>query len=54
MIIAVIPGYNEEENIVEVIKKTNKYVDYIVCVDDGSHDNTSLILKTPAIELLEQ
>src|SRR3989338_4047356 len=40
-VIAIIPAYNEEKNIAEVIDKTKKYVDEVVVVDDGSADNTS-------------
>ncbi len=37
---AVIPAYNEENNIGSIIKKTKKYVDNIIVVDDGSNDKT--------------
>ena len=37
---AVIPAYNEERNIGGIIRKTKKYVDNIVVVDDGSRDRT--------------
>ena len=36
----VIPAYNEEKNIINIIKRTKKYVDKIVLVDDGSKDRT--------------
>ena len=39
-IFAVIPAYNEEKNIADIIKKTKAYVDKIVVVDDGSRDKT--------------
>ena len=39
-IIAVIPAYNEELHIKEVIKETKKYVDEVIVVDDGSIDET--------------
>ena len=38
---AVIPAYMEEKTIGEVVRRTRKYVDYIVVVDDGSMDDTS-------------
>ncbi len=41
MLIAIIPAYNEEKNIKEVVQKTIKYVDLVVVVDDGSTDATS-------------
>ena len=37
---AVIPAYNEENNIASIVKKTKKYVDNAVVVDDGSKDRT--------------
>jgi len=37
---AVVPAYNEEGNIAKIIKKTRKYVDEVVVVDDGSKDKT--------------
>ena len=42
---AVIPAYNEEKHLAEVIRKTKKYVDKIIVVDDGSKDNTYNIAK---------
>ncbi len=37
---AVIPAFNEEENIGKVVKETKKYVDNVIVVDDGSTDKT--------------
>ena len=37
---AVIPAYNEEKNIIGIIKKTKKYVDNVIVIDDGSKDKT--------------
>ena len=37
---AVIPAYNEQNNIGSIIKKTKKYVGNVVVVDDGSSDKT--------------
>jgi len=42
---AVIPAYNEGKNIRNIVKKTKKYVDKVLVVDDGSKDNTSEIAK---------
>ncbi|MDD1777488.1 MAG: glycosyltransferase family 2 protein, partial [Candidatus Helarchaeota archaeon] len=44
-IFAVIPAYNEEQNIAEVISKTSKYTDKVIVVNDGSTDNTEKIAK---------
>ncbi|MFW5898715.1 MAG: glycosyltransferase family 2 protein, partial [Candidatus Saliniplasma sp.] len=43
MISAVIPAYNEEERIEEVLLETKEYVDEIVVVDDASLDGTPRI-----------
>ena len=49
---AVIPAYNEENNITKIVKKTKKYVDEVIVVDDGSKDKTKdLGEKTGAIVL---
>ena len=42
---AVIPAYNEEKSIAEIIKKTKKYIDNVVVVDDGSKDKTKEIAE---------
>jgi len=36
----VIPAYNTEKTIGNIIKRTKKYVDRVIVVDDGSSDNT--------------
>jgi len=41
----IIPAYNEEKTIAEVIRKTKKYADNIIVVDDGSCDNSAKIAK---------
>lgn len=45
-IAVVIPAFNEEQTIGEVIEKIPDYVDTIVVVDDGSSDKTAKIAKT--------
>jgi len=42
---AVIPAYMEGDTIGDVVRKTKSYVDYVVVVDDGSMDDTSLNSK---------
>ena len=44
-IYAVIPAYNEENNIVPTINNIKKYISNIIIVDDGSNDNTYSLLK---------
>lgn len=39
--IALIPAYNEEKTIAEVIAKTKSYVEQVIVIDDGSVDATS-------------
>ncbi|HSP89060.1 MAG TPA: glycosyltransferase family 2 protein, partial [Ignavibacteriaceae bacterium] len=43
---AIIPFFNEENTIKEVIEKTFNYVDLIICIDDGSTDSS--LNKIPA------
>ena len=50
MISLIIPAYNEEKTIGEIIDRAKKFVDEIIVVDDGSVDNTRKIaLKHKAI-----
>jgi glycosyltransferase involved in cell wall biosynthesis len=39
--VAVIPAYNEEKTIRQVIERTLKFVDEVIVVDDGSTDSTA-------------
>jgi glycosyltransferase involved in cell wall biosynthesis len=39
-ICAVIPFYNEEKTISEIITRTLKFVDTVIAIDDGSKDNS--------------
>ncbi|UJG41534.1 MAG: glycosyltransferase family 2 protein [Candidatus Heimdallarchaeum aukensis] len=41
----VIPVYNEEDHIEEVIKEIPEFIDFIIVIDDKSTDNTLKILK---------
>jgi glycosyltransferase involved in cell wall biosynthesis len=51
-IVAVIPAYNEEVYLRDVIKKTRSYVDDIIVVDDGSDDATSFIATSMDTKLV--
>lgn len=44
-VVVIIPAYNEEKTISDVIKKTHNFVDDIIVVDDGSNDRTGVIAK---------
>jgi len=48
----IIPAHNEEKNIREVILGVKKYANNIIIVDDGSKDNTYLIAKEAANDIL--
>ena len=41
----IIPAHNEENHIEEVIKKTKRFAENILVVDDGSKDKTSIIAE---------
>jgi dolichol-phosphate mannosyltransferase len=53
--VAVIPTLNEEKNVYEILKETEKYVDKIIVVD-SSTDKTPKIIKTnfPDVILLKE
>lgn len=44
--IAVIPAYNEEKTIADVLERTRLFVDEIIVVNDGSSDRTAQIAKS--------
>jgi len=43
--IAIIPAYNEESTIADVIKETSQYVNEILVINDGSTDSTINVSK---------
>ena len=45
-VIALIPAYNEETTIADVLMRTTSFVDQVVVVDDGSSDRTREIAQT--------
>lgn len=51
-IFCVIPAYNEEKNIVKVIKDVTPYVDEIVVVDDCSKDATAKLASETGVAVL--
>lgn len=48
-VIAVIPAYNEETTIGEVLRETSNFVDGIVVVNDGSSDRTAEIAHSHGV-----
>jgi glycosyltransferase involved in cell wall biosynthesis len=51
-IVAVIPAFNEEVHIHDVIKKAKHYVDEVIVVDDCSNDATSFIAQSLGARLI--
>jgi glycosyltransferase involved in cell wall biosynthesis len=43
--IIVIPAYNEEHTIAEVVSGARKFADRVIVVDDGSRDRTAILAK---------
>lgn len=52
-IAAVIPAFNEEGRIMEVVDKTRGFVDEIIVVNDCSADNTSEIAKNTGVIVID-
>jgi glycosyltransferase involved in cell wall biosynthesis len=52
-IFALIPVYNEEENISEVVSFTRGYVSKVVICDDGSVDNTLDVIRGLDVVVIE-
>ena len=51
-IVAIIPAYNEEKALADVIEPTLRYVDKVIIVDDGSVDNTAEVALKAGAELI--
>jgi glycosyltransferase involved in cell wall biosynthesis len=45
MFIALVPVFNEEDNIIKLLNKLDKQVDYIIIVNDGSFDKTDYLIS---------
>jgi len=52
LILIVVPAYNEEKMVGEVVKGLNEFNYEVVVVDDGSKDNTSQIAKNAGAVVL--
>lgn len=44
-VVAIIPAFNEEKTIFEVVSNVKKYVDEVIVIDDGSNDDTLFCAK---------
>jgi glycosyltransferase involved in cell wall biosynthesis len=51
-IIALIPAYNESENIVNIINEVKKFVTSIIVIDDGSTDNTYALALSTKVKVI--
>jgi glycosyltransferase involved in cell wall biosynthesis len=49
---AVIPAYNSETTITEVVRKTRARIDRVVVIDDGSTDDTAQLAKSAGADVL--
>ena len=43
--LAILPAFNLEDNIEDIVKRTKNYVDEVIVISDGSNDNTYLKAK---------
>ena len=51
-IVAIIPAYNEEDALADVIAKTSQYVDEVIIVNDGSIDRTAEVAIEAGAKLI--
>ncbi|MFC1788019.1 glycosyltransferase family 2 protein [Patescibacteria group bacterium] len=51
-VIAIIPAYNEEKTLAEVICKTRSFVDELVVINDGSDDRTLEIAQSQGVKVV--
>ena len=51
---ALIPAYNEEKHLAEVIRRVKEHIDAIIVVDDGSSDRTAEIAREAGVNLLSR
>ena len=51
VVMAIIPAYNESQNIQKITEQTGKYVTTIIVIDDGSHDNTAELARSMNVKV---
>jgi glycosyltransferase involved in cell wall biosynthesis len=49
---AVIPAYNEEKHLADVVRRTRRELDHVLVIDDGSTDDTAGQARVAGAELL--
>lgn len=50
-LVVIIPAYNEEENISQVIEGVKKYTNNIIVIDDGSKDKTYQVARQSGVKV---
>lgn len=50
---AVIPAYNEEKTVGEVVSNVLPHVDEVVVIDDGSTDNTAIVARIAGAKVIQ-
>ena len=50
--LVLIPAYNESINIIEIIKGLKKYFRNILVINDGSNDDTELLLNKNKVSII--
>lgn len=51
-LVVVIPAYNEEKHIADVVKKTKKYTNKVLVINDGSSDKTEALAKKAGAQVI--
>ena len=54
MVSIIIPAYNEERRIGQVIKSVQQFADEIIVIDDGSYDKTVAVAQAYGAQVIQQ
>lgn len=52
-VIAIIPAYNEQESIEDVVHNTKRFIDEIIVINDGSTDYTKEVAEKAGAEVID-
>jgi glycosyltransferase involved in cell wall biosynthesis len=52
MLIAVVPAYNEEKTVADVVRQTKRYADKVIVVNDASVDSTAELAKRSGAQVV--